>query len=208
MERHGRRQVERGDDRDAPHPHRFAGPCELAIAPAVSREIRSITVRRVQDPRPRRVPFQQKVGMGLSRAEYDRRAASGGFGHVGLRESGGLLAAALDWRIEAWAETLAPVQPDPGGPVLGTRQTLDGRTADGRRLRLHFEAQSGVAESYDEVVIEGTPPLHLRFVGGVFGDDATIAAVLSAARVIPSAPRGLITVLDLPLRVRPDAAGA
>ena len=53
---------------------------------------------------------------------------------------------------------------------------------------------------YDEIVVDGTPPLKLRFEGGVFGDDATAAAVLRAARVIPHTRRGLMTVLDLPLR--------
>ena len=89
--------------------------------------------------------------------------------------------------------------------MLGTLQRLEGATADGRTVRLHFEAQAGVEASFDEIEIDGTPPLTLRFVGGVFGDDATAAAVLRAARVIPSAARGLLTVLDLPLRARPHS---
>ncbi len=167
-------------------------------------DVRSVAVTRMQNPRRRRLSFQRKVGMDISRDEYDERARGGGFGHVGLIESGRLIAAGLGWNIEGWTDTLEPVQPDPEGPVLGTRQVLHGSTRDGRTVDLHFEAQSGVEEDYDETVVDGTPPLRVRFVGGVFGDDGTAAAVLRAARVIPSAPRGLITVLDLPLRVRPD----
>ncbi len=177
---------------------------QLVIAlTGASHDIRSVSVKRVQNPRPRRVPFQRKVGLDMPRAEYDALAQSGKFGHVGLEESGRLLAAGLGWRIDNWKDTLSAVQPDPDGPVLGTLQVLEGATSDGRSVRLHFEAQGGVQESYDEIVIEGTPPLRLRFIGGVFGDDATAAAVLRAARVIPSAARGLLTVLDLPLRARP-----
>lgn len=172
---------------------------------AASHAIRAVTVRRVQDPRPRRLPFQRKVGLGLSRHDYDALAASGKFGHVGLEESGWLVAAGLGWDIDGWTTTLEPVQPDPQGPVLGTLQRLQGATADGRTVLLHFEAHSGVEASFDEIEIDGTPPLKLRFVGGVFGDDATAAAVLRAARVIPSAARGLLTVLDLPLRARPHS---
>ena len=171
---------------------------------AASHDIRSVEVHRIQDPRPRRGPFQRKVGVGLSRAEYDRLAATGQFGHVGLEESGRLVAAGLGWSIHNWRTRLEPVQPDPNGPVLGTLQVLDGSTAAGHTIHLHFEAQSEVEESIDEIVVEGTPPLRLRFSGGVFGDEATVAAVLRTARVIPSAPRGLITVLDLPLRARPE----
>ena len=127
-------------------------------------------------------------------------------GHVGLEESGRLLAAGLGWEIDAWESDLVAVQPDPAGPVLGTRQTLRAVTADGRRVDLRFEAQAGVTEPYDEIVIEGVPPLRMRFEGGVAGDDATVASVLRCARVIPAAPRGLVTVLDLPLRAPAPAA--
>ena len=172
-------------------------PVFLASA---SHSIRSVRVERVQDPTPRRLPFQRKVGVGLTRAEFDTKAASGAFGHVGLEESGRLIAAGLGWRIDAWSRDLHAVQPDPEGPVLGLLETLSGSTADGRTLSLHFEAQTGVLESYDAVTIEGTPPLRARFVGGVLGDAATAAAVLRAAQVVASARRGLVTVLDLPLR--------
>ena len=166
--------------------------------------IRSVTVERVQNPKTRRVQFQRKVGMNLPRDEYDRLAESGAFGHVGLQESARLIAAALDWRIDDWRETLDPVPPDdPIGPVLGTRQTLSGATSDGRSVRFHFEAHAGVDADYDLIDVDGTPPLRLRIEGGVFGDDATAATILGAARVVPSAPRGLLTVLDLPLRPLP-----
>jgi 4-hydroxy-tetrahydrodipicolinate reductase len=167
-------------------------------------DVRSVRVTRVQNPRRRRIPFQKKVGMDITREEYAARQAAGGFGHVGLVESGRLIAAGLGWSIDAWDNTLEAVLSPSDDLVLGTRQILRGETADGRSIALRFEAQSGVEEDFDETIIEGTPPLHVRFQGGVFGDDGTAAAVLRAARVIPSAPRGLITVLDLPLRARPE----
>ena len=178
-------------------------PVFLASA---SSDIRSIRVERVQDPTSRRLPFQRKVGVGLSRAEFDAKAAGGGFGHVGLEESGRLIAVGLGWRIDGWTRDLRPVQPDPGAPVQGLVETLTGATDDGRRVSLLFEAQSGVAEPYDAVTIEGAPPLSLRFAGGVHGDAATAAAVVRAAHVLASAGHGLLTVLDLPLRRRPPGA--
>ena len=90
--------------------------------------------------------------------------------------------------------------------MQGLVETLTGATDDGRRVSLLFEAQSGVAEPYDAVTIEGAPPLSLRFAGGVQGDAATAAAVVRAAHVLASAGHGLLTVLDLPLRRRPPGA--
>lgn len=172
-------------------------PASLA---SISHSISSVAVRRVQDPSRRRVPFQQKVGMGLSPAAWEERLAAGGFGHVGLMESAQLLASALGWTIVDWQHEMVPCRVEHQDLVTGTLETLDGATADGRAIRLHFEANAAVAEEYDEIVVDGTPPLTLRFEGGVFGDDATAAAVLRAARVIPNTRRGLMTVLDLPLR--------
>ncbi len=172
----------------------------VVAAAGASHGVRSVAVHRVQNPAPRRESFREKVGMDIPRLEYDRLAASGTFGHVGLVESGCLIAAGLGWEISNWTERLEPVQSDGQDLVLGTMQIAHGTTADGREIHLHFEAQSGVRDDFDEIAVEGTPPIKLRFLGGVFGDEATAAAVLRAARVIRSAPRGLITVLDLPLR--------
>ncbi|MCZ6544415.1 MAG: dihydrodipicolinate reductase [Chloroflexi bacterium] len=167
---------------------------------AASHDIQSVVIMRVQNPQHRRVPFQEKVGMNITRDEYETRIDSGQFGHVGLEESGWLIAAGLGWEIVDWEHSLEPVQPDQNGLVLGTLERLRGTTPDGKALTLHFEAQSGVDPPYDSIDIDGTPPLHLRFEGGVLGDEATAASILRCARVIPSAPRGLVTVLDLPLR--------
>ena len=172
-------------------------PASLA---AISHGIRSVEVRRVQDPSRRRVPFQRKVGMGLTPAEWDARRDAGGFGHVGLEESARLLAASLGWRLAEWRREMSPCRAEGRELVDGTLETLEAATADGRAIRLHFEANAGVEEEYDEIAVDGTPPLRLRFEGGVSGDHATAASVLRAARVVANAPRGLVTVLDLPLR--------
>ncbi|MYE46698.1 MAG: dihydrodipicolinate reductase [Chloroflexi bacterium] len=172
-------------------------PASLA---SISHGITSVSVRRVQDPSRRRVPFQQKVGMGLSPAEWEARRSAGGFGHVGLEESARLLAASLGWTLGDWRHEMVPCRIDGQEQVAGTLETLEGSTADGRSICLHFEANAGADEEFDEIVVDGRPPLTLRFEGGVFGDDATAAAVLRAARVVPNTRRGLVTVLDLPLR--------
>ncbi len=167
---------------------------------SISHSIKSVSVRRVQDPSRRRIPFQEKVGMGISKAQWEEKNAAGGFGHVGLEESARLLAYALGWKLVDWRHEMIPCEVPGQELVAGTLETLVGSTYDGHTVNLHFEANAAVAEEYDEIVVDGTPPLKLRFEGGVFGDDATAAAVLRACRVIPHTRRGLMTVLDLPLR--------
>ena len=167
---------------------------------SISHSIRKVRVERVQNPRRRRVPFQQKVGLDFTREQWETRRDAGGFGHVGLEESARLLAYALGWKLIDWQHEMVPIQASADEPVQGTLETLRGATYEGHVVELHFEANGGAAEEYDQIEVDGTPPLKLRFEGGVFGDDATVASVLRAARVIPHTRRGLATVLDLPLR--------
>lgn len=166
---------------------------------SISHDIRSITVTRKQDPSRRRIPFQQKVGMGLSRAEWEAKRDAGGFGHVGLEESARLLAYSLGWKLIDIDHQMEPAG-EAGGVVGGTLETLSGTTVDERAIHLHFEANANLEDEYDQIQVDGTPPLDLKFAGGVFGDEATAAAVLRAAKVIPHTRRGIATVLDLPLR--------
>lgn len=166
---------------------------------SISHDIRSISVTRKQDPSRRRIPFQQKVGMGLTRAEWEAKRDAGGFGHVGLEESARLLAYSLGWKLVDINHQMQPAG-ETDGSVGGTLETLTGTTADERAVHLHFEANANLQDEYDQIQIDGTPPLDLKFSGGVFGDEATAAAVLRAAKVIPNTRRGIATVLDLPLR--------
>jgi 4-hydroxy-tetrahydrodipicolinate reductase len=162
--------------------------------------VRGVSVWRLVDPRPRRPQFQKKVGFGLERDDWEALVISGRAGHIGLPESARLVAAGLGWTIPHWTERFEPLVPDPEGPISGILQVMEGATADGRTIRLRFEAHAGITRSEDRIDVDGTPPVHLRIDGGVSGDAATHAAVLHAAHLLGAAPRGLVTVLDLPLR--------
>ncbi len=90
----------------------------------------AVRVTRMMNSARRRIPFQKKVGTGLSPAEFEERIQSGAItGHVGLLESIHLIAAALGWSL---AETVEmPPQPvladkainTPAGPVQAGQVT-------------------------------------------------------------------------------------
>jgi len=171
---------------------------------SASRDVRRVEVERYIAPGPRRLAFRDKVGIGMPRADYQARVASDHFGHVGLRQSAELIAAGLGWGPLQWHTSQQPVLAKDGETLLGVAQQIDGASAE-HGLSLRFVVHEGIRESVDRIVVEGTPSLALKFEGGVAGEQATVAAVLEGARVLPSAPRGLVTVLDLPLRVRGEA---
>jgi len=169
-----------------------------------SHNVRRVRVERILDPKARREAFRTKMGLGLTHDEFEGALATGRIGHAGLVESGRLIAVGLGWAEVSWEGRMRGIEA-PDGTMLGMVQTLMGTTPDGRCIELHFEANAAVSRNEDRIEVDGVPRLRLHFEGGVSGDDGTAAAVLHAARVIDAAPRGLVTVLDLPARARREA---
>lgn len=179
-------------------------------ATSACQSVRALRIERIQDAGQRRVPFQAKVGVGLSPAEFERRVAAGTLRHVGLGESLHFLAHHLGWRIERWEETIAPVLaeralaselgPVAAGAARGVHQEARA-WADGRLvLELVFQASLGEPEPRDRFVIAGEPPIELVIPGGVHGDTATSALVLNMIRPLLAAEPGLHTMASLPLQ--------
>jgi hypothetical protein len=178
------------------------------VATAVVRELRSLRVERVQDAACRRLPFQQKVGLGLSLEDFAERAAGGRFGHAGLEESIAFLANSLGLEVGPIESSMEPVlaeRPTPSGlgsiapgRVRGLRQRAFARTEDGRSLELRFEALAGCEAPRDGVHITGEPEIRLEIPGGVHGDVATSAILLNAIPSLLAAPPGLHTMASVP----------
>src|SRR5207249_4424720 len=130
---------------------------------AISRSVESVEVLRFQDASIRRVPFQQKIGVGLDSAGFEAAVKAGTLRHVGLGESMHVIARALGIAIERWEEEIHPVRAerdlDSGlgriapGRVCGVRQEARG-WRDGRvAVRLCFQAAIGLEDPHDRVII-------------------------------------------------------
>lgn len=178
------------------------------FATAVSRDVRGIEIERVQDAGLRRIPFQRKVGLGMTREEFEERALTGRFGHAGLHESLDFVAKTLGFEIGEIEGSLAPVIAESElacdlgtiapGRVRGLRETARAATADGRSISLAFEATAGCEEPRDRVRITGEPDIDLCIAGGVHGDVATTSIVLNAIPSLLEAPPGLHTMASIP----------
>jgi 4-hydroxy-tetrahydrodipicolinate reductase len=181
-------------------------PIMLTVA---CERVESIAVTRIQDARRRRLPFQQKIGAGLSPDQFWREVERGSIRHVGLAESISMIADALGWQIDRITDEVKPrmaeatvasefLAVDPGY-VSGIIQDGVGYRHGTAVISMHIEAYLGASESYDEVRVQGVPSLTLRIPGGVPGDIATASIVVnSIPRVLASRP-GLQTMKDLPV---------
>jgi 4-hydroxy-tetrahydrodipicolinate reductase len=175
----------------------------------VCQSVEKVRVQRIQDASIRRVPFQQKIGAGLTPAEFRKKKAEGTLRHVGLTESMHMIAARLGWKITRTVETLNPVMatrritggyaPIEPGMAAGVEQI--GRAFINRRevITLEFRAAVGEPESFDRVEITGEPNISSTIAGGVNGDTATCAIVLNSIPAVLAAEPGLKTMVDLPI---------
>jgi 4-hydroxy-tetrahydrodipicolinate reductase len=180
----------------------------IALTAACERVDR-VVVNRVQDARIRRLPFQQKIGAGLTPAQFQKEVDAGRVRHVGLTESIAMIADALGWKLDRVTDEIrpqvasAPVSSEflavDAGYVAGIVQDGVGYRKGAAAISLHMEAYLGAPESFDAVDIEGSPRLSMKIAGGIHGDIATVALVVNAIPKLLSAPPGLHTMRDMPL---------
>ena len=176
---------------------------------AVCERVTSIEVLRVQDARIRRLPFQQKIGAGLTREQFAYRVDAGTVRHVGFTESIQMIADAMSWKLDRVTDEIEPKMADAdvasdllsvrAGQVCGLVQRGTGYVNGEPRIRLRLEAYLGAPESYESVLVEGSPRIHSRIDGGVHGDIATASMAVNAIPAVMSASPGFRTMRDLRL---------
>jgi len=175
----------------------------------VCERVDNIRIDRVQDARVRRLPFQQKIGSGLTTEQFQKKVADQTVRHVGLAESVTMIADAFGWKLDKVTDEIKPkiavetvesefLAVDPGY-VCGIIQDGAGWKNGKPIITLHMEAYLGAPESYDSVVIQGVPRIEQKISGGVHGDIATASITVNSIPKIITAPPGLRTMRDMTL---------
>jgi 4-hydroxy-tetrahydrodipicolinate reductase len=176
---------------------------------AVCERVDAIEVDRVQDARIRRLPFQQKIGAGMTREQFMEKVRGGSVRHVGLAESISMIGDALSWRLDrvtdeiqpkiAMARVTSEFMTVEAGQVCGLIQDGVGYRKGEPIIKLHMEAYLGAPESYDAVRVTGHPSLHMKIAGGVHGDVATASIAVNSIPKVVDADPGLRTMRDMEL---------
>src|SRR5215471_6192342 len=180
----------------------------IALTAACQRVDR-VSVTRIQDARSRRLPFQQKIGAGLTTEQFQKRVEEGSIKHVGFTESIAMIADSLGWTLDRISDRVEPklaqvtisseyLAVDPGY-VCGIMQEGVGYRKKEPVIRLYMEAYLGAPEPLDAIEIDGSPRLSLRIPGGLHGDTATASLVVNSIPKVIEAEPGLHTMRDLPL---------
>ncbi len=181
------------------------------VLTGLCQDVKKVKVTRMMYSGNRRIPFQKKIGTGLSPNEFKQKIEKKEItGHVGLNESIAHIAAALGWELEKIVEE----PPEPiiaekelktsyttvkRGQVAGLKSVGRGLIQGREVITLEFISHASVEEPYDEVIIEGTPSIHEKIIGGVHGDLGTVAMVVNMIPKVINARPGLLTMRDMPL---------
>ena len=176
-------------------------------------KVQAIKVTRSLDAANRRVPFQKKIGAGLTLEELkqklERREITG---HVGLEQSMKMIASALGWELEevkvalvepVIAERRVASKVEEGvtvepGQVAGLKQRGWAVKNGKRVIKLDLHIYMG-AEEYELYTIEGVPTITMKSTPCLHGDISTVAVIVNSIPKVINAPPGLVTMKDLPI---------
>jgi 4-hydroxy-tetrahydrodipicolinate reductase len=175
---------------------------------SIVQRVDHMDVTRVINASQRRVPFQAKIGAGMTVDDFNAEMAKGRMGHVGLPESAAMIFDTLGKDLVEFTNEVVPVVAETAvqtpcfdvrpGMVRGLHQTGRGVTEDGEFLSLTFRAALDEEPDGDTITIEGHPDLTVT-LQGTNGDLATAAMAVNAIRTVSKAPPGLATMRDLPI---------
>ncbi|MBU4200213.1 MAG: dihydrodipicolinate reductase [Verrucomicrobia bacterium] len=175
----------------------------------VCQKVEGIRVARIQNAAFRRVPFQRKIGAGLTPAEFKAKRKQGTLRHVGLTESMGMLADRMGWKLDRTEDVLSPIiagkKINAGamtikrGMAAGVQQIGKGYAKGKLKIELVFRAAVGEPDARDVIEIFGEPNIVSTITGGVNGDIATCAVAVNATRQILRVSPGLHTMTDVPV---------
>lgn len=178
------------------------------VVSGVCREVKGIRVFRIQDASTRRLPFQRKIGAGLTLEEFSQRCQDRQIRHVGLTESIHMIARGFGWKLERTEDTVFPVPAEkpvesdfikvPAGHVRGIRQIGRGYIDGEEKITLEMVMTLGQENPRDGIEIDGIPDLKMVCEGGIHGDVATAAVVVHSIPRLLELPPGLKTMLDMP----------
>jgi len=182
------------------------------VITAPCQSVESIKVTRMMNSAKRRVPFQRKIGTGLTPKEFHEKMRLKEItGHVGLTQSIQMIVNALGLDYDEIREfppeeiitdkefITSYEEKVPIGYVCGLQSKAVAKKGEKELIILDFKAFAGDHEEYDSIIIKGVPNIHQKIIGGVHGDIGTASIVVNLIPKVLIAKPGLLTMKDLPV---------
>ena len=177
----------------------------------VCERVEAIRVDRIQDARIRRLPFQQKIGAGLTREQFQKKVDDGQRAarrpdRVDLDDcrrarAGSSIGSPTRSSRRSPTETVraSSSRSMPGyvcGIDPGRRRLPQRRSRSSRCTWRRISARPSRTTRWRST---GSPALKMKIAGGVHGDIATASIVVNSMPKILEVPPGLHTMRDMPI---------
>ncbi|MGD8530953.1 MAG: hypothetical protein PVG97_08235 [Syntrophobacterales bacterium] len=176
---------------------------------SVCQEVKNVKVSRIQDASFRRIPFQKKIGAGLTLEKFEEARKRQTIRHVGLEESIKMIAYRLGWTLSKTEDVISPIIAKEEiktenmfispGMCAGVQQIAKGYVNADEKITLEFRASIGETNPHDTIEISGNPNIRSTIDGGLNGDVATCAITINAIKQVLNAEAGLRTMADIPI---------
>ena len=187
----------------------------LAIAlTGIMAEVESIEISRVNSLSPFGVTVMEEQGVGITVDDFNARMKKNELsGHVGFKESVGLMSESLGLNITRFEQTMAPIvtkvdrkspygfakSGDVAGVDMNAIAYVDGKPM----IKLHhpqqIEPQLAGVETGDYITLNGSPLVQMAIKPEVDGGIGTIAICVNMIPHVINARPGLKTMIDLPV---------
>ncbi|MEG0284113.1 MAG: 2,4-diaminopentanoate dehydrogenase [Erysipelotrichales bacterium] len=177
-------------------------------------EVDHVLARRVNSLSPFGPAVMEEQGVGMELDKFNELNAKGALaGHVGFRESVGMIDAAMGFGLEKFEQQMKPIVTEvdrkspygfaAAGNLAGVNMTaqgyVDGKVKVDMQHPQQIEPQLGGTDTGDYIVLEGNPKVNMAITPEVDGGIGTIAMCCNMIPQTINATPGLKTMLDLPV---------
>lgn len=177
-------------------------------------EVEHIISRRVNSLSPFGPVVMEEQGIGITKEEFLTGVKNNTLaGHVGFKESIGMIGEAMGWDVEKITQSMEPIMTDvdrkspygfaKAGNVCGCSMKANGYVEGEIKIEMdhpqQIEPEQVGIQTGDYVIIKGTPDIHLANTPEVPGGIGTIAMCVNMIPNIINARPGLHTMITLPV---------
>ena len=187
----------------------FAMDLLPVLISGICEHVDSIKVTRVIDFLPFGQSIQNNIGIGMNESEFKKKIKEGKLPlHIGLPESGSMIAAALGWKIDKFIETREPVIASkhihvpgykhvPKGKVVGFNHRCFVYSKGKKVITLEELGRVDPNEDYKNTIIINGKPRITEIMNVPTGKITTTSHAVNLIPAVLKANPGLLTMLDL-----------
>lgn len=177
-------------------------------------DVEEFHISRVNSLSPFGKTVMEEQGVGFSITEFEEKMKRHEIaGHVGFKESTHMIAASLGSKISSFEQSMSPIVTEVDrkspfgfakkGDVCGVDMRCVAKMENSIPIHMHHPQQiepglAGVSTK-DEIIIKGTPDVHMTITPEIDGGIGTIAICVNMIPHVINARPGLKTMIDLPV---------